>query len=61
MKNKNDSINFEINRKTPIIIYGAAGAGLKGYHSLKILNYYNVVGFMDKRADEIKQQYILSA
>ena len=57
MKNRNDSINFEINRKTPIIIYGAAGAGLKGYHSLKILNYYNVVGFMDKRANEIKYQY----
>jgi len=57
MKNKNDYINFEISRDTPIIIYGAAGAGLRGYHSLKTLNRYNVVGFIDKRADEIKNQY----
>ena len=52
MKNRNNSINFEINRKTPIIVYGAARAGLREYHSLKTLNSYNVVGFIGKRADE---------
>lgn len=56
MKNKY-SIYFKIKRETPIIIYGAASAGLKGYHSLRVLNYYNVIGFMDKRSDEIKYQY----
>ena len=48
---------FKIDRKTPILIYGAAGNGLRGYHSLKIINGYNVVGFIDRRSDEIDEQY----
>ncbi len=51
---KNNTGNyFEINKDTPVVIYGAAAAGLRGYHSLKTINHYNVVGFFDKRADEI--------
>ena len=56
MKNKNDRY-FQINKDTPIIIYGAAAAGLRGYHSLKTLNQYNVIGFFDKRAAEIVNQF----
>lgn len=48
-----------INRKTPIIIYGAAGNGMRGYYFLKTINKYNVVGFFDKRASEIGTQYNL--
>lgn len=47
----------EISKDTDIIIYGAAGNGMRGYHSLAGLNGYNVVGFIDKRADEIQTQY----
>lgn len=57
MKNKSDSTNFDIDRNTPIIIYGAAGNGLRGYHSLKKINNYNIIGFIDKRSDEIKRQF----
>jgi hypothetical protein len=55
MKNKADNY-FEIYKDTPVVIYGAAAAGLRGYYSLKTLNKYNVVGFFDKRADEISAQ-----
>ncbi|MBC8486366.1 MAG: hypothetical protein H8D45_10040 [Bacteroidetes bacterium] len=55
MKNKTGNY-FEINKDTPVVIYGAAAAGLRGYHSLKTMNQYNVVGFFDKRADEIVTQ-----
>lgn len=49
--------NLDISKNTPFVIYGAAGNGMRGYHSLKALNNYNVVGFIDRRADEIKTQY----
>jgi hypothetical protein len=58
MKNKTRN-HFKINRDTPIVIYGAAAAGLRGYFSLKTLNGYNVVGFFDKRANEINSQFDL--
>lgn len=55
MKNKS-SRSFKISSDTPIIIYGAAAAGIRGYHSLKTINNYNVIGFFDKRAFEIDKQ-----
>ena len=56
MKNKAGNY-FNIKKDTPVIIYGAAAAGMRGYYSLKTLNHYNVVGFFDKRADEIVTQF----
>lgn len=50
---------MRIDKKTPIIIYGAAGNGMRGYHSLKHVNGYNIIGFIDKRAQEIGMQYNL--
>lgn len=48
---------LEIDFNTPIIIYGAASNGMKGYASLHGKNNYNVIGFIDKRASEISEQY----
>lgn len=53
---KNSELKI-IDKDTPIIIYGAAGNGMRGYYSLKSLNGFNVIGFIDKRNDEIKSQY----
>lgn len=44
--------SFEFNKKTPIILYGAAAIGNIMYNVL-FSQGYNVKGFIDKRADEI--------
>lgn len=48
-----------IDHNTPFVIYGAAGNGMRGYYSLKTQNNYNVIGFIDKRANEIGTQFML--
>lgn len=46
-----------IDKKTPIIIYGAGNLGKFAYHSLCETNGYNVVGFLDVRADDIQSLF----
>lgn len=52
-----DCKHLVIDHDTPIVIYGAASNGMKGYASIHGKNHYNVVGFIDKRASEIEEQY----
>ncbi len=47
---------FIIDKQTNIVLYGASAMGLLAYNSLKRINGYNVIGFIDLRADEIKSQ-----
>lgn len=48
---------MNISKKTEIILYGASAMGIIGYNSLSIINNFNVVGFIDKRAGEINEQF----
>ena len=46
---------FRLERDTPIVLYGAATTGVLLYDHLTQMGYRNIIGFIDKRADEVRE------
>ena len=49
---RNLTVNYQITKLTPIILYGAAAVGRLFYRIFMQMGY-NILGFIDKRYDEI--------